>query len=159
MRTFSYAFLSLFVLAFAFVAVGCDSNDDDDLAEAEVFLGTWTVTGISDATGDQTASFAQDVESFSVDFDNDGTYTLTVDFVETDPRTDLQLAGDYTVNEATDALALAATIPGIGPITLGFEYNIVNDDEIELSAGNALINPIFGTSYEGTVQLTVERVN
>lgn len=145
------------VLLMLVAAVGCDSNEDDDMSEQELFLGAWTLTSISDDEGDQTASFEENVESFVVQFQDESSFQLNVAFVPDDPREDIQLAGTYLLDESDNALTLQ--IPGL-PAPLSFTYAFENDNTLVLNASNVvLINTLFGTQYEGTVQITVERTS
>jgi hypothetical protein len=147
--------LPVFVLAllFGLTALGCDSNEDDDLTEAEILVGEWTVTAVSDNEGDKTSVFTQGVESFSANLTAAGTYNVLVVF--TDERPDVPLAGTYTLNEGANSLVLIA-----GPLQLPFTYDIVSEDEIDLTTQDAFVEALFGTApetYVGNVTFTIER--
>ena len=147
--------LSVLALLLAVVAVGCDSTDNDE-SDAELFVGTWALTSISDATGNQTAGFANLANSLTVDLNADNSFSLLVDYKEDSGRPDLPLAGTYTVDEGGRTLTL--TIPATQQ-SLPFGYDFRTEDEVVLEAGAALINPLFNptTPYEGTVEVVIEK--
>lgn len=150
LRKLLFSALAVFTLV-AFV--GCDSDDDDD--PADVFVGAWTVTSITDGDGDQTAAFGQVANSLDVTFADDGTFDLVLDYndiANAAGQADLAVDGTYT---ATDT-RLSLTVPALGA-TLPFDYNVVNNDQVGLSAPAAIVNAAFGTSYVGNVTLTVTR--
>lgn len=152
-------FFSILTVALLFVATGCDSNDDDD-SDADVFVGTWTVQSISDDEGDKTAIFNAGVESFLATLDEDGSYSIVVDYnaaAEAQGSVDRSLAGDYTVSESANRVTL--TVPALGA-SLQLGYDIQNNNTIALSGQSGLINQIFGTTtYMGDVVLTITRTN
>lgn len=151
MRNVRVLILALLV---AFVAVGCDSSDDDQ-TDAEIFVGSWTVVAVSDDEGDKTAVFAEGVSDFSATLNGDGTYSLVVTFVDPQ-RPPVPLAGDYTVNDGSKILTLMA-----GPQELPFSYDIQSETRIALSLPEAVVRGVFGTqegTYVGIVTFTVQRV-
>ena len=150
MRTF---IKSLLPVLFVFTLVGCDSNDDDD---DNVFVGSWGVVSISDIKGDLTADFALAVTSFSITFDDGDGFDLLVEFTQADGRGTLPLSGTYQVNETLSTLVLNGTFNGL-PINLIFEFDVVNNDEIDLMADALAINLLFDTDYQDVVTLTVAR--
>lgn len=154
-------FLAVLTLAVLIVAPGCDSDSNDETSDADAFVGTWNAVGVADDTGDQTALFAQAVSQFQVNFKSNGTYDLDVDFTDERPTISFD-NGSYSVNESLKQITI--TIPGAATPTgqdlpLIFGYNIVSNNRIELSnaAQIALINLLFGTSYSGTVTITVAK--
>ena len=153
MRILKHIALSMLLMA---TLVACDSNDDE--SDANAFVGNWTVVSIADATGDQTQTFGIVVESFVVDFEGDDTFDLTVSFTDLDPaqREPITLAGTYSVNEGSSSITLSGSLGGL-PVTLAFGYEIVSDSRINLTIGSLAVNQLFGTAYEGNVQLTVAR--
>ena len=156
LRKLFFAFLTLAVLV---VSTGCDSSDDDDSqSDTEIFAGTWTVANITDSEGDKTELFAGVVDDFTANLRSDGTFSITVDYndqANAAGQADVNLAGNYTVEEATNTVTLNVT--GVGALPLS--YNIVNNDRIELSGLAGLVNLAFGTdAYQGTVVLTIQRV-
>ncbi|HMB91337.1 MAG TPA: hypothetical protein VKP65_10855 [Rhodothermales bacterium] len=153
-------FFSILTVALLFVATGCDSNDDDDQSDAELFVGTWNAVGVSDGTGDQTQSFASSISQFQIVFDADGTYDLSVVF--TDQRSPIQFSNaSYSVNETTDTITLVipAAVTGSGDLSLPFSYDFESDTRVGLSntALVPIINSLFQTTYTGTVTITVQK--
>ncbi len=141
-------------LLLALVAVGCDSAEED-LTDAEIFVGSWTVVAVSDSEGDKTDVFSEGVSSFSATINDDGTYSLVVSFVDPD-RSPVALAGDYTVDEGGENLMLSA-----GAQQLNFMYDIRSENRIDLSLPAAVVAAVFGTqpdTYSDTVTFTVDRV-
>ena len=152
MRTFSSIILGLIV---AIALVGCDSNEDD-LTDAEIFVGNWTLVSISDAEGDQTQGFAGLAESLDINFTADGEFTLLLDYREDSGRQDLPLQGTYELNEGANTLVLNIAAGPSPPFT----YDIENEDEISLSSQAEIVNTLFNptTPYEGTVRVVIRRV-
>ena len=158
--TYRKLFFSLLAVALLVVATGCDSNGDDDESDAEVFIGAWAATGISDATGDQTASFAQSVSQFVVTFTAD-TYGLNVVFA--DARDPIVFSGaTYSVDEDDNELTIVipAEATGATAISLTFDYAFLNNNDtvtLTNSAQVAFVNLLFGTTYEAPVTVTLAR--
>ncbi len=141
------------ITSFALLTVvGCDSSDDDP---ADVFVGNWAVTSITDGDGDQTAAFGAVANSLTVTFEEDGSFNLLLDYNDLANQAgqpDLPAAGTYTVTETNLSLA----IPALGA-TLPFTYNVVSNNQIELTSQSDIVNAAFGTNYTGSVTLTVTR--
>ncbi len=143
-------YLLLFCLA------ACDSNDGG-LPAAERIRGTWTLTGVTDAGGDQFATIQAGFVSIRATFSQGGTYVFDLD--ARDDAQDLSLTGPYTVNETTAQLSL--TVEAVGqqlPLALGFAF--VDDDTLRLTSGAAatvLLNQVFQTGLNGAVTLTFDR--
>ncbi len=145
----------MLALLVAVAAVGCDTTEEDELTDAEIFVGSWTVVEVSDDDGDKTSVFAQGVSDFSAIINAD-TYSLLVSFVDPD-RQPVALSGDYTVNEGGNNLILEA-----GPQQLSFSYDIQSENRIRLTLPEAVVRDIFGTqegTYVGNVTFTVDRVD
>lgn len=124
--------ISLFLLIFGLIAIGCDSNDDgdDDPSDAERFVGTWSLNDVSDAEGD--VNLEANFNSIAATFNADDTFSIAIDAVE--GGTDLNLTGTWTLVEASETLTLNATVPGIGSIPLTFNYEF-SGENILLTAG------------------------
>lgn len=151
MRRLFVPFVALVLLV---AAAGCDSTENEDLTDAEILIGSWTVVEVRDEEGDKTDVFEQGVQAFSATLTAGGEYTLVVDFVDPD-RQDVPLAGTYTVDEGPNSLTL-----DVGPQVIPFTYDIESEDRIELSVSDQFIEPIFGTqpeTYVGTIVFTIER--
>ncbi len=150
--------LTLFVLLIGFVAVtaGCDSNDDDD---ASVVVGAWGLGGLSDASGDRTAGFAEGFNSVVITFNGDNSMSLAIDS-KTDAL-DQTISGTYTTNESAGSLSASLTVGG-NSLPLTFNYEEVNSNSLRLTAtGNTsvLLGSVFQTSLADPVVITVVRVN
>jgi hypothetical protein len=154
MRKLPVFLLALFV---ALTSIGCDSNEDDDLTDAEIFIGTWTVVEIHDDEGDKTSIFEEGVNNFSATLNTDNTYSLIVNFVDPQ-RTDIQLSGTYTI-EPGDMLILRANL-GAGELPILFQYDIDSENRIDLTIQDTFVEAIFGTeegTYVGDVTFRIER--
>lgn len=147
MRKVSVVFVAAL---FALTSMGCDSNEDE-LSDAEIFVGTWTLVGLSDDEGDKLAVFQQVANGFTATLNSDNTFHVLVDYANQD---DLELQGTYTVTEATRTLVLSTA--GLNP---PFDYEIENENRIILSANAAIVNALFETNvYEGMVDIVIQRV-
>lgn len=147
------------VLLLAFVVSACDTTEDE-LDDSEVFIGSWTVVEVRDEEGDKTAVFNEDIDSFSTEIEANGDFSLTVDYA--DQRPTIPLTGTYTIDEDLNALTLNGEIGGSAVPPLVFDYEIVSENEIELSIDDDWIEAVFGTepaTYVGEVTFTVERVD
>ena len=147
--------LPVFVVAllFGLVSIGCDSNEDD-LTDAEIFIGSWTVVEVNDEEGDKTDVFQEGVQDFNATINADGTYSLVVDFVDPQ-RPDVPLQGTYVVDEGGKTIRLNA-----GPQVLSFEYDIESEDRIDLSVNEVIVVGAFGAhpdTYDGRVTFTLDR--
>lgn len=148
----------LLIALLALVGIGCDS-DDDEGSDAELFVGTWALTGVSDDDGDAMEAFATNFESIVLANDADGSFTLTVNPVVGD---NIVLPGTYTVSESNSRLTLTVTTP-LGPANLNFTYAFNGDDEVELTSDTTtalLLNTLFeGVDLVGQAVITVSRVS
>ncbi len=157
MRKFLFSVLTLALLV---LATGCDSSNDGQ-SDAELFVAIWNAVGVSDGTGDQTASFAQSVSKFEVNFADNGTYSLDVVFTDQRPR--IQFGGaTYTISEGTKqvTIVIPGAVTGGADLPLVFGYAFSNNNtRVALSnaAQVAFVNLLFGTTYTGTVTVTLQR--
>lgn len=146
MRKLSVLLLGVLV---ALTSIGCDSNEDD-LSDAEIFIGTWTLVGLSDDEGDKLALFGQVANGFTATLNSDNTFHVLVDYIAED---DLEIDGTYTVTEGVRTLVLSTA--GLNP---PFDYEIENENRIVLSANAAIVNALFQTTaYVGTVDIVIQR--
>ena len=158
LRKLLYPVLAVLVLV---SFVGCDSDDDDETSDADLFIGTWAATGVEDAEGDQTQSFAGNVNAFTVTFENNTEYDLNVDFA--DERQDIGVDnGFYTVNEGTNTVSLTipAEVAGAAlTLPMGYAFSDGNDTVTLRAEGGLLgaVNRLFGSNYQGFVEITLTR--
>lgn len=147
----------VFALVLAVAAMGCDS--EDDLTDAEILVGSWTVVEVADDEGDKTDVFQQGVEEFSASLRADGTYELTIDYVDPQ-RPTVPLQGTYDLDEGANSLELFASLP-TGDVNLPFTYDIESENEVDLSISENFVQAVFGVdpeTYDGTVVFTIQRV-
>jgi hypothetical protein len=158
--------LRVAALALLFSVAACDNDGDGDVDEADLLVGSWSLTGVTDTptpgdTRDRIADFNATFASFmgtftsSVTADRDGTMRLQLDRV--DPLgTDVDITADYELDQNAGTLTLTVN-PGTGPVAIPFAYEFVNDDELNLTTGAALMNAVFGTTLVGESTMTLER--
>jgi hypothetical protein len=154
MRKISGLLLALLLVV---TSVGCDSNNDP--SDAETFVGTWALTGVSDSNGDATAAFAAGFSSVVLTNATDGSFTMRVSFSAANGGQVLTIPGTYVVNEGAKGLVLNAVVGG-NPAPLAFTYSISNDNVVVLTAGattSVLLNTLFGTSLEAPANITITR--
>lgn len=153
LRKFS---LFLLLIGFAAVTAGCDSNDEDDTS---VVVGAWGLGGLSDASGDRTAGFAEGFNSVVITFNDDMSMSLAID--SKNDALDQNISGTYTTNESAESLSAMLTVGG-NTLPLTFTYEDVNSNSLRLTAtGNTsvLLGTVFQTSLADPVVITVVRVN
>jgi hypothetical protein len=154
--------LPVFVLALLIgvTAVGCDSNDDDDPSDAEIFVGTWTLVSISDQTGDRTDGIGQFLAApITANFASNNTFTITINYnaqAEGAGLTDSTIPGSFVLKVGAKSLQLSPT--GFGA-TVPFDYTITNENQITLTADAAFMNALFTpqTAFQGRVTLRILR--
>lgn len=147
--------ISLFLLIFGLIAVGCDSNDDGDadLTDAEQFEGVWVLASL---TADGEPVQLEDYTAVEATFNSDDSFTLFLEGGE--GFDDLTLSGTWSLNESTGVMTLNASVPGLPTsIPLAFDYEIDGDNR-RLIAGpqtTAALNGVLGTTLTAPVVFTV----
>lgn len=150
MNKFSVLVLALVV---ALAAVGCDSAEDDP-SDAERFVGTWTMVGLSDGDGDKMTDFNQVADGLTANLSADGQIVINVDYKEGTGLQDRTIPGTYEVNEGAKVLVVN---PPTGQ-SISFQYEFDSNTRATLSAASQFINALFGTeAYTGTVTITIEK--
>lgn len=148
---------SILLLALlAIVGTGCDSNDDP--SDADLFVGNWTLSGVSDASGDRLADFGAGFSSITLTNNEDGTFTINVTPRQGSP---MAISGTYTIVENTTSITLRATVGG-QTVPLNFTYTFSGDNQVALRSDTTtavLLNNLFGTTLEGQVTLTVTKAS
>lgn len=158
-------FRSLLLVALVLGLGACDSGDDS-ATDAELFVGTWAVTKI---TNNSSSSNPQDVtpllfgsngtvNSFTLKFNGNGTYELRVDYKNAS-QTDLMVPPSpqqasvftYSLNEATGKLTLALPVgQGVSPQTV--DYSLSSETMLTATIASQIMNSLFGTTlYQGNV--------
>ena len=148
----------LFVLPLAALLFGvtaCDSNDDEDATDSELFVGSWVVDETMDGSG------PVDLVTFSdtfFDFTDSGSATIRA--IGVDPANTVQLSGSYAVNEGSRTITVSIAIEGLGTVPLSATYAFDGNDAVTLTIAPAtatLLGPLFGTTFEGSVTLSLLR--
>ncbi|MDA0684776.1 MAG: hypothetical protein O2797_03260 [Bacteroidetes bacterium] len=154
--------LSLYMMIFGLITftAACDSNDDsnDASSDADMFVGTWAVVGLADASGDRSAGLAEDYNSVVIAIAADKSVSLSVD--GKDPIPDQAYSGTSSVNESTKTLTATLTVQG-QPTPLSFTYTFMNDTTAALTASGTtalLLGVLFQTSYANPVVFTVTKI-
>ncbi len=153
--------LLLLPLLALLVFAACDSNDDE-ASDLDALIGNHMAVKIEDDAGDQTATFAQIVNAFTVVVRADETYSLNIDYnalAEAAGKTDVALAGGYSVNQSAKTFTIRGIpIPGTTATTsVSFDYEILPNNQVRFTTPAAPFNLILGTQYEGDLKVTVQR--
>ena len=147
-----------FTFLIGFVGVGCDSNgDNDDPSIADLLVGVWELTGVSDADGDQFTVFAQGFNSLEFTFTQAGAITIGIDAI--DDAGDTVITGTYSIDESASRIAVTTEAEGV-PIILNFTYAFNGDDEVTFAADSVasiLLNALLVTTLQGSISLTISR--
>ena len=142
-------------LALLFTVAACDNDGDGDVDEADLLVGTWSLTNVEDETGNRLADFGAAYSSFLSTFQSDGDVDIFLD--TTDPNTpDIDVTAAYEINQTNNTVTLTVTTPG-GPVAIEFEYLFVDDDTLDLTTGALLMNLVFGTTLVGESTITLSR--
>ena len=149
--------LSTYILLFLMLAVsaGCDSDSKDDNSDGDAFIGNWGLGGIVDASGDRTAGFVEGFNSVVIGFQSDGGFSLNVDAVLNEA--DANYEGEYTIVEQNSTVSVSISVSGQA-FPLVFGYEIVNDNQIKLSASGTtavLLASLFGETLTAPVTITL----
>lgn len=146
-------YLLLFVLMFAGSA--CDTDSGSDSGDKEVFVGTWSLGGISDASGDRTAAFVEGFNTVQIGFRSDKVFSLVVDAVLSEA--DANYSGTYEIVESSKNVSVSIVVSGQA-FPLVFTYNIVNDNQIKLTAAgttSVLLSTLFNTTFAAPITITL----
>lgn len=155
-----FPFLMIFGLL-VLTACDSDSGNDDSSSDADVFVGTWALSGFSTGGQDITSVVGQQYSTFAIAFDDDDNVELTVVNVQT-PNEPTIIAGTYSVNEATSTITMNVTVSGQSA-SLSFTYSIANNNQVALTASPTttllIASPLLlNTSLADPVVITVSRV-
>lgn len=138
----------------AVAGVGCDSADDT--TDLDRFVGSWKVTAMSDAEGDQWAEFSSMYTSVVMTLAGDGTSTIVVT-----PRQGAaaSVSGTFTVVEESSILAIVS-VAGNQAVPASYTYSFVSDDVVRLTADattTVIANTMYRTTFVGQLVITAER--
>jgi hypothetical protein len=141
-----------------FTACDSDSNGDDSMSDTEMFVGTWAVSGLTDASGDRSAGLVESYNSVLITLGADASVTMAVDAKV--PEASLTATGTHVVDET--GMTMTATLEVLGqPTPLTFAYMFHDDDMLHLTpvpSTTILLGVLFQTQYTDPVEFTFTRV-
>lgn len=146
------AALAVGVVALLMTVSACDS--DEDLTDAELVVGAWDLSALSDGNGDQIATFNQNYTSFTGTFETNG--DVAIDLISADADPDVNITGTYTVDEALGSIGITTSVGGT-LVTLPFTYSFTNDDTLVLNTSALLLSQVLQTSLTGSASVTLSR--
>jgi len=154
MRTLSVTVLMFGLLL---VAAGCDSGNDDDRSDADVFIGTWTLTNLLLDGQDVSALLLAGTDVDAV-FEAAGTFTMTVTRGSAAP---VEIDGTYELDEGAKTLTLTASV---FTQNVAINYVIERENRLRFSTDQvAFLSELAGFDLEGlglqvdTVTLIIQR--
>jgi hypothetical protein len=150
---------ALLVPLLAFALAGCDSSEDGGLT-ASYFVGTWTLVGVSDDSGDRTSEVEQVLDDLTIDFEAGGQFAMAIDYsaaVNNSGTPDETITGNYDVSSSGDLVMTPSADVGVA-----FDVDTEGNSRADLSAPAAIINQLLNGSavnlvFVGTAVLTIER--
>jgi len=150
-----------FVLTLSLMSVGCDNSSNNGTTDAERFLGTWAITAAADQGGDRdvTQIFSA-LGNLSVSLKDDQTYLLHLEYAD-GVTPDLDLTGNYAVNESESRLVLSIQLEGAPQVNLNMEYVFQSDTVVEFTVNSLTIGILLGDAgslLEGDVILTAQKI-
>lgn len=150
-----------FILLAGWFIVGCDTTDPEgDGSDAARFIGGWTVTSAADMGGARdVTSTINALGTLSFTLNEDETYLLSLQYADGETE-DLDIPGNYTVNEVGKRLVLSVQVEGQPEIDLILPYEFVDDSEVKLTVDGITVSILLGpagSSLEGGVELTAEK--
>jgi hypothetical protein len=152
-----FPFLMIFGLI-VFTACDSDSNGDDSMSDTEMLVGTWAVSGLTDASGDRSAGLVESYNSVLITLGSDASVTMAVDAKV--PEASLTATGTHVVDET--GMTMTATLEVLGqPTPLTFAYMFHGDDMLHLTpvpSTTILLGVLFQTQYTDPVEFTFTRV-
>jgi hypothetical protein len=115
----------LVVLLLLGASVGCDSNGDDGLTDAEIFVGGWVLTSLL-LDGQGVSALLLASTDVDVLFEN-GAFTLTA----TGATGETTVAGTYRLDEGRQTVTLTSSA-FTAPVVI--DYEIQDDNRIVLNS-------------------------
>jgi hypothetical protein len=141
-----------------FTACDSGSNGDDSMSDTEMFVGTWAVSGLTDASGDRSAGLVESYNSVLITLGADASVRMAVDAKV--PEASLTATGTHVVDET--GMTMTATLEVLGqPTPLTFAYMFHDDDMLHLTpvpSTTILLGVLFQTQYTDPVEFTFTRV-
>jgi len=141
-----------------FTACDSDSNGDDSMSDTEMLVGTWAVSGLTDASGDRSAGLVESYNSVLITLGADASVRMAVDAKV--PEASLTATGTHVVDET--GMTMTATLEVLGqPTPLTFAYMFHDDDMLHLTpvpSTTILLGVLFQTQYTDPVEFTFTRV-
>ena len=140
------------------VAGACDSGDDELVLDADFYVGTWTLTAISDNSGDRTPEASAVLDDLTFRFGSDRSLQFDADFnaeAEAAGQTDISLAGTYQAQ----ALARTLILESSG-FAATLQARADSDDRVTLTAPAVIVRTLLsGLPFEvdGFTSLTITR--
>jgi hypothetical protein len=151
--------LTLLLMIFGLLVVGCDNDSgSDDASDADALIGTWAVSGLTDASGDRSGGLLASYNSVLITIGSNSSVSMNVD--AKDPVPDLNADGTYTLNESTKTLIATLSVSG-QPTPLTFTYGFQGESGLKLTpvgSTTILLGVLFQTSYEDPVEFTFTKV-
>lgn len=145
------------LLAAALLVAGCDSSDDRVL-DADFYVGTWTLSMISDDDGDQTSAVSEGLDALTVEFESDGGFSLDIDLsdaLNASGQSDLSTSGTYQARAELGTLILRRS-----GFSATLQAEAASDDRVTLTAPALIANALLvglPRSFEGDTSLTIAR--
>lgn len=151
---------ALLLLPLLLVATACDSGGDGLTLDASFYAGTWTLTSVSDGSGDRSSDVDAVVDALTVAFTSGGLFMMDVDFssvLNTGGLPDANIDGAYLAQANTRTLVLSP----VGQTAISFRASATTDDRVTLTVPAAVIQVLLtGTdlTFTGDVTLVLDRV-
>lgn len=150
-----------YLLLIGCLAAGCSTTDPEgDGSDAERFIGSWTVTSAADMNGERDVTTTIDaLGTLSFTLNADETYLLSLQYAD-GVTEDLDIPGNYTVNEVSKRLVLSVQVEGQPRVDLTLPYEFVDDSEVKLTVDGLTVGILLGpagSSLEGGVELTAKK--
>ena len=137
MSRLAYIYSSALLVLLALAWVGCDSSDpeDEEPTDADVFVGTWAVTGVSINDQEVGALILTQLDEASARFDgngldDDGAFSGVV--VRDGERS--ELVTRYELDEAEGTVTFTG---GVFESPVALDYTIESNDRIVLESNDA----------------------
>lgn len=149
--------VTVLMLGLLLASVGCDSSNDAAGNDAEVFVGSWTLTNLLLDGQDVSALLLAGTDVDAV-FEAAGTYTMTVTSGSGAP---VEIDGTYQLDEGAKTLTLTASAFTQDVV---IDYDVENENRLRFSTDQVVfLSELAGFDLEGlglqvdTVTLIIQR--